>query len=69
MSLYQSNSTCKVLEFYKEILSGHSCVFPRGSDVSGSSTVCANMIMVRKRALSLRTGKGNCSVDAAINKN
>lgn len=67
MSLYQSNSTCKVLEFYKEILSGHSCVFPR--DVSGTSTVCANMIMVRKRALSLRTGKGNCSVDAAINKN
>lgn len=69
MSLHQSNSACKVLEFHKEILSDHGCVFPRGLDVNGSSTQCADMIMVRKRAPSLRTGKGNCSVDAAINKN
>lgn len=29
MSLYQSNSTCKVLEFYKEILSGSQLCIPQ----------------------------------------
>lgn len=50
------------------MLSHHDCVFLRGLNVNGKSMRCTNTIMIQERAPSLRTGKGNHKVDAAIQK-